>query len=132
MVKRPAYKAEVTLEYPDECDTARFSASGGSEARVDDSGVVLILDQRDDAEGAKSARIHLDFSLIAETLLELARAASSKPLGDGEQREALNKAAEALQRALSSSGEFQRSSDQTQSSSEMSAREEVRLLHILE
>jgi hypothetical protein len=94
-------KAEIALEYPDKFYVGTFEHSSRFEARLDGSGVALVLQHPGTADERKS--VHLNFGLLAGILRELAASVAALPRDDIAHREQLADALAELQRALRSS-----------------------------
>ncbi|MFK4563479.1 hypothetical protein ABIF95_006009 [Bradyrhizobium ottawaense] len=74
-------KAEVALEYPDKFYVGTFEHSSRFEARLDGSGVALVLQHPGAADERKSVHLHLNFGLLAGILRELAVSVAALPQG---------------------------------------------------
>jgi hypothetical protein len=96
-------KAEIALEYPDKFYVGTFEHSSRFEARLDGSGVALVLQHPGTADERKSVHLHLNFGLLAGILRELAGSVAALPRDDIAHREQLADALAELQRALRSS-----------------------------
>ncbi|MDN5003270.1 hypothetical protein ACFQZO_20755 [Bradyrhizobium sp. GCM10027634] len=96
-------KAAVALEYPDKFYAGTFAHSSRFEARLDDSGVALILERPGTEDERKSVHLHLNFGLLAGILRELAASVAAIPKDDIAHRELLADAVDELQRALKAS-----------------------------
>src|SRR3954470_12614353 len=72
-------KAEIALEYPDKFYVGTFGHSSRFEARLDGSGVALVLQHPGTAEERKSVHLHLNFGLLAGILRELAGSVAASP-----------------------------------------------------
>lgn len=118
-------KAEIVLEYPDKFYSGTFESSSHFDARMDDKGIALTLSRDGGDSERKSVHIHIHSTLFAEILHDLAKSAATSPVRDAAQRTAIRDAASALADRLSPQLS-------AHDSDEMSADEEVRLLHILE
>lgn len=93
-------KAEVALEYPDKFYVGTFERSARFEARLDATGIALILERPGDADVRKSVHMHINFGLFADILRDLATTVGGMHKDDLLHREALAEAAGALHRAL--------------------------------
>jgi hypothetical protein len=93
-------KAEIALEYPDKFYVGTFGHSSRFEARLDGSGVALVLQHPGTAEERKSVHLHLNFGLLAGILRELAGNVAAIPKDDIAHREQLADALAELQRVL--------------------------------
>jgi hypothetical protein len=93
-------KAEVALEYPDKLYVGTFERSSRFEARLDGSGVALVLERPGAEDVRKSVHLHLNFGLLAGILRELATNIAGLPRDDVAHREQLAEALAELQRAL--------------------------------
>jgi hypothetical protein len=96
-------KAEVALEYPDKFYVGTFERSSRFEARIDGSGVALVLQHPGAADERKSVHLHINFGLLAGILRELAENVAALPRDDIAHRELLADALAELQRALRTS-----------------------------
>lgn len=96
-------KAEVALEYPDKFYVGTFEHSSRFEARLDGSGVALVLQHPGAADERKSVHLHINFGLLAGILRELAGSVAALPKDDIAHREQLADALDELRRALRSS-----------------------------
>jgi hypothetical protein len=138
MTKPIPDKAEVALELPDKLYIGTFERSARFDAHLDQAGVSLTLHRLGDADTRKSVRMHFHYGLFADILSDLANTVSAMPPDDVGHREALRTAAEALHRALAPAKRTHKGTGRKASSkspddtSEMTAEEEVQLLHILE
>jgi hypothetical protein len=122
-------KAEVALEYPDKLYIGSFERSSDFDAHLDEVGIALTLHHGGNESVRKSVRMHIHHALFAEILGELAKSAA-KGFADETHRQALARAAAELAAALqAASGKGSRSGS---GGEEMTAVEEVALLHILE
>jgi hypothetical protein len=119
-------KAEVALEYPDKLYIGSFERSSNFDAHLDEVGVALTLHRGGDESVRKSVRFHIHYALFAEILGELAKSAV-KGFADDAHRQALAEAAADLAAALQA-GESQSGANKD----EITATEEVALLHVLE
>jgi hypothetical protein len=140
MTKPVPDKAEVAVEYPDKLYIGTFERSSRFDAHLDETGISLTLHRTGDASVRKSVHMHLNYGLFAEILRDLADTAAGKMPGDSTQRESLRAAVELLFRSL----ENERSSAKKPSgrragpenahdgTHDLSAKEEVLLLHVLE
>jgi hypothetical protein len=100
MTKPIPDKAEVAIEFPDKLYIGTFERFARFEARLDDTGIALILERTGGAEERRSVHVHLHYGLFADILTDLARTASAMPLEGVDHRQALRNAAQALQTAL--------------------------------
>jgi len=122
-------KAEVALEYPDKLYIGSFERSSDFDAHMDEVGIALTLHHGGDESVRKSVRMHLHHALFAEILGELAK--SVRPgLVDEAHGDMLMRAAEALAAALKP--RLQNAGLAAGDLEEMTADEEVALLHIME
>lgn len=124
-------QAEVALEYSDKFYVGTFGRSARFDAHFDDLGVSLLLDQADTRE---SLHLRVHYGLLADILDGLAKSASAIPTGDAVRQVA--DAANALHAAL---GARRMGADETKTEPslvddimQMSAEDEVLLLHIME
>jgi hypothetical protein len=124
MTKPIPDKAEVAVEYPDKLYIGTFERTARFDAHLDESGISLSLHRTGAENVRKSVRIHFHYALFAEILSDLAKTVASMPADELVHREALRDAAKAFCLALEAK-EPARDDDLT-------AGEEVRLLHILE
>jgi hypothetical protein len=122
MTKPIPDKAEVALEYPDKLYIGTFEHSARFDAHLDERGISLSLYRNGAAEQRKSIRMHFHYGLFAQILQELAKTVTKLPLADTGHRDALQKGAEALYRALAEAPDLSR----------MTPDEEVLLLHVME
>jgi hypothetical protein len=120
-------KAEIALEYPDKFYVGTFERSSDFDAHLDEAGVALTLHHGGDESVRKSVHMHIHYALFAEILVDLARSANTGPVEESH-RDALARAAKALADAL----QPRERSDAGGESEEMTAAEEVSLLHIME
>lgn len=125
MTKPIPDKAEVAVEYPDKLYIGTFERTAQFDAHLDNAGISLSLYRAGADEVRKSVRMHFHYALFAEILHDLAKAAASLPAGDLVHHEALRDAAKALYLALESCCKRDGTADLT-------PKEEVRLLHVLE
>lgn len=93
-------KAEVALEYPDKFYVGTFEHSSRFEARLDGSGVALVLQHPGAPDERKSVHLHINFGLLAGILRELAGSVAAIPADDIAHREQLAEALDELRRAL--------------------------------
>jgi hypothetical protein len=96
-------RAEIALEYPDKFYVGTFEHSSRFEARLDGSGVALVLERPGTEDMRKSVHLHINFGLLASILHELASSVTAIPKDDIAHRELLADAIEELQRALKNS-----------------------------
>jgi hypothetical protein len=133
MTRAIAGKAEVVLEYPEKLLVGTFERSDQFDARFEKSEALLTLQRRADTGtdtcACRAVRLHLAPQVLADVLHGLAQAVSATAPGAAE-REALRSAAEALQDALAVSPE--KLPARKDESGELSADEEVLLLHLME
>jgi hypothetical protein len=143
MTKPIPDKAEVAIEYPDKLYIGTFERSSRFDAHLDKAGISLTLSRTGDADVRKSVRLHINYGLFADILHDLADTASAMPLDDIEHREALRAAAQALSRSLDGQrtnlkelvgkgDPGKRSRGRGDGVSNLTADEEVLLLHVLE
>lgn len=92
-------KAEIALEYPDKFYVGTFEHSSRFEARLDGSGVALVLQHPGAVDERKSVHLHINF-LLAGILREFAGGVAALPKDDIAHREQLADALAELQRAL--------------------------------
>jgi hypothetical protein len=125
-------KAEVALEYPDKVYIGSFERSSDFDAHLDEIGIALTLHHGGDENARKSVRLHIHYALFAEMLGDLAKSAA-KGFVPESHRLALVRAAADLAAALRAvpQGETH-AGRRAEQADEMSAAEEVALLHILE
>ena len=126
MTKPIPDKAEIALEYPNKFYMGTFERTARFDAHLDKVGVSLTLERTGGEAEKKAVRMHFHYSLFAEILEELARTASAMPRHDKEHREAMRDAARALCEALAEPAA------EHAEPGEMSAEDEVLLLHIME
>jgi hypothetical protein len=119
-------KAEVALEYPAKLYIGTFERSSQFEAHLDKTGIALTLTRHGSADDRKSVHIHFHYGLFADILADLAKAARAAPFIDDDHCVALRNAALALERALKAEN------DEMQQIGDLSPKEEVLLLHVLE
>ncbi|SFN77933.1 hypothetical protein SAMN05216330_101532 [Bradyrhizobium sp. Ghvi] len=100
MTKPVPDKAEIALEYPDKFYVGTFAHSSRFEARLDGSGVALVLERPGTEDERKSVHLHINFGLLAGILRELAASVSAIPKDDIAHRELLIGALDELQQAL--------------------------------
>jgi hypothetical protein len=115
-------KAEVAVEYPDKLYVGTFEQTARFDAHFDQVGISLSLQRTGSVDVRKSVRMHFHCALFAEILRELAKTAASLPTADTAHRIALADAAEALCLALR----------HPEGVADLTAEEEVRILHIME
>lgn len=127
MTKPVPDKAEVAVEFPDKVYIGTFERSARFDAHFDEKGISLSLHRMGADDVRKSVRMHFDYELFAEILQDLAKTAAAVLPADVTHRKALADAAAALQHALAS-GKRATKND----TSDLTANEEVRLLHIME
>jgi len=96
-------KAEIALEYPDKYYAGTFEHSSRFEARLDGSGVALILEHPGPEDVRKSVHLHVNFGLLAGILREVAGSVAAIPKDDIAHRELLADAVEELRQALKAS-----------------------------
>ncbi len=96
-------KAEIALEYPDKLYVGTFEHSSKFEAKLDGSGVTLVLQHPGSADERKSVHLHVNFGLLAGILRELAGSVAGIPADDIAHREQLVEALDDLRRALRAS-----------------------------
>ena len=118
-------KVEIILEYPDKLYAGTFERSSEFDAHLDETGFALTLHHGGDESVRKTVHMHVHYALFAEILADLANSANIGP-ADESRRETLAKAANALAAAL------QLAKRPNASGEEMTASEEVGLLHIME
>ena len=109
-------KAEIVLVFPDL--TGTFGPSDQCEARFDADDICLTLQRSGDTGVCRSVRLNLEPQVLADILTELAESVSGPAPADPN-CQVLREAAEALARALESTGE-------------LTPDEEVLLLHVME
>jgi hypothetical protein len=126
MTKPIPDKAEVAIEFPDKLYIGTFERTARFDAHLDEVGISLSLHRKGPDNSQKSVHMHFHFALFAEMLNDLAKTAAAVPVQGLAHREALRDAAKALYLALESA---ERSGEGT---ADLTAGEEVRLLHILE
>src|SRR5262245_3182718 len=103
-MKRPIPdKAEVALEYPDKLYVGTFERTARFEAHLDATGISLTLERTGAESERKSIHMHINYSLFAEILQDLARTVAALPPDDFIHRESLMDAARALHLALTGS-----------------------------
>jgi hypothetical protein len=100
MTKPIPDKAEVALEYPDKLYIGTFERSSRFDARLDATGISLMLERVGDVDIRKSIHMHINYELFAEILRDLAATVAAMPAYDVAHRETLADAAKALHRAL--------------------------------
>jgi hypothetical protein len=122
-------KVEIALEYPDKLYIGSFERSSTFDARLDEIGIALTLHHGGDESVRKSVRMHIRYGLFAEILADLAKSIRAD-LVDEAHREALARAAEALAAALKPGP--QNAVLAASGIAQMTADEEVALLHIME
>ncbi|WP_316198991.1 MULTISPECIES: hypothetical protein [unclassified Bradyrhizobium] len=93
-------KAEVALEYPDKFYVGTFEHSSRFEARLEPSGLALTLEHPGSEEVRKSIHLHLNYSLLAAILREIAADIGTIPKDDVLHRDQLAEAVAALHAAL--------------------------------
>ncbi|MBW7969520.1 hypothetical protein [Bradyrhizobium sp. BR 10289] len=93
-------KAEIALEYPDKFYVGTFEHSSRFEAKLDGSGLALVLQHPGAADERKSVHLHINFGLLAGILHELAGSVAAFSKDDIAHREQLADALAELQRAL--------------------------------
>ena len=96
-------RAEIALEYPDKFYVGTFEHSSRFEARLDGSGVALVLERPGTEDVRKSVHLHINFGLLAGILRELAASVAAIPKEDIAHRELLASALAELQQALEAS-----------------------------
>lgn len=127
MTKPIPDKAEVAVEYPDKFYIGTFEQSARFDAHLDETGISLSLHRAGADDVRKSVRMHFHYGLFADILRDLAKTVGSLRASDRTHRAVLRDAAEALYSALQA-GE----ADGADETSGLTAKEEVRLLHIME
>ncbi len=125
-------KAEVALEYPDKLYIGTFEQSARFDAHFDEAGISLTLHRGGDESVRKSVRMHVHYALFAEILSDLAKTASVMPADDISHRAALAAAAQALGAALKAKKRPRTGQHAGADEHEMTAEDEVKLLHVLE
>jgi hypothetical protein len=125
-------KAEVALEYPDKLYIGTFEQSARFDAHFDETGVSLTLHRSGDESVRKSVRMHIHYALFAEILSDLAKTASVMPASDVSHRTALATAAQALGAALKTKKSARTGQHASTDEQDLTAADEVRLLHVLE
>jgi hypothetical protein len=95
-------KAEVALEYPDKLYIGSFERAARFDAHLDRTGIVFALERTGGAAERKTVRIHLNHTLFAAMLHDLARTVAAMPKDDLAHREDLAGGALALAAALKS------------------------------
>jgi hypothetical protein len=130
-------KAEVAVEYPDKLYIGTFERSARFDAHLDKTGVSLTLYRLGDTDVRKSVRVHFHYSLFANILHDLANTIASFPPDDVVHHEALQAGAEALYRALSAKRVPQeqtkdKKAKDGEDASDLTPKDEVALLHVLE
>lgn len=118
-------KAEIVLEYPDKFYSGTFERSSRFAAHLDEGGVALVFSREGEDSERKSVRVHIHYALFAEILNELAKTVSALAPGDAH-RDAVADGAGALAAALRPSATI------NDDDCDMTAEDEVKLLHILE
>jgi hypothetical protein len=103
MTKPITDKAEVALEYPDKLYVGTFERSSRFEARLDPTGIALILERPGADDVHKSIHMHINFGLFADILRELASTVGRIPKDDIMHRDQLAKAVAELHSAPSQS-----------------------------
>ena len=93
-------KAEVALEYPDKLYVGTFESSSRFEARLDATGIALILEKPGADDVHKSIHMHIHFGLFADILRDLASTVARIPKQDAVHREQLAQAVAQLHAAL--------------------------------
>jgi len=129
MTKPVPKKAEAAAEYPDKLYVATFDHTARADVGLDRTGMSLGLQQSRPGDARKSVRLHLHYTLLAEILNDLAKAAAALPPAGVTQRAALQDAAEALYLAFKASAA---DAGEAGDAADMTPQEEVRLLHIME
>jgi len=119
-------KAEVALEYPDKLYIGSFERTSDFDAHLDEAGLALTLHHGGDESVRKSVRMHIHYALFAEILSDLA-ASVAKGFTDDAHRQMIAQAAAELAAALRAAPASGKDSD-----ADMTAEEEVTLLHIME
>jgi len=79
MTKPIPDQAEITLEFPDKLYIGTFGRSSQFDARLDSTGVSLLLESPGDTHARKSVQLHIRFELFADILRELANQAPGLP-----------------------------------------------------
>ena len=100
MTKPIPDKAEVALEYPDKFYVGTFERTARFDAHLDKTGISLVLERLGNADTRKSIHMHINYSLFADILRDLAATVAAMPADDVMHRESLAEAARALHRAL--------------------------------
>jgi hypothetical protein len=118
-------KAEVALEYPDKLYIGTFERTSDFDAHLDEVGIALTLHHGGDENVRKSVRMHIHYALFAEILTDLA-ASAAKGFPDDGHRQMMAQAAADLAAALRTPP------SRETADAEMTAEEEVTLLHIME
>ena len=127
MTKPISDKAEVALEFPDKLYIGTFAQSDRFDAHLDETGIWLSLYRTGADDVRKSVRMHFRYGLFADILRDLAKTVSALPASDRAHRVVLREAAQALHAALQAAEQ-----DNTDEAQALSAKEEARLLHIME
>ena len=97
-------KAEVALEYPDKFYLGTFERTARFEAHLDATGISLTLERTGAESERKSIHMHVNYSLFAEILQDLARTVAAFPADDLIHRKSLKDGARALHLALAGRG----------------------------
>jgi hypothetical protein len=126
-------QAEVALEYSDKFYVGAFGRSARFDAHFDDTGVSLLLDQAG-VDKRESFHLHVHYRLLADILGGLAKTASAIPTGD-----AVRQVANAANTLYAALGAPRMGADESKTEpsplddiAQMSAEDEVLLLHIME
>ncbi len=127
MTKPKTERTKAMLESASKVRAGR--QTGGTEARIDSTGIALRLRRIGRSGAPKTVRMHFDFELFAEILRELADSVTSAPPADTVNRNALRDAAMALYEALAPDG---LASEDPRAMAELTPDEEVLLLHVME
>ncbi len=127
MTKPIPDKAEVALEFPDKLYIGTFARSSIFDAHFDETGISLSLQRTGADDVRKSVRMHFHYGLFADVLRDLAKTVSSLPEFDPAHRAALREAAQELHAALQRADK-----DSSDEPAALDAKEEARLLHIME
>jgi len=123
-------KAEIILNYAGRFDSKIFHRPSRFDAHMDESGIVLTLSHGQDSR-RRSVNMHIDSVLFAGILRELAKSAAKVAPEKISHRKALAQAASALTAALAPARHLPLPAE-TDDLADLTAEEEVTLLHILE
>ena len=129
-------KAEIMVENSGSFSVVTFERPARFDAHFHDTGASILLDAPGGTDTGKSVHLHVHYALLADVLGDLAKSVAAIPAGHAVRRK-LADAAKALNEALAAPAT---SADRTEEGrqppvddiAQMSAEEEVLLLHVME